>query len=447
MTKDLTVGTPYKVILKFAIPMILGSLFQQVYNMADSLIVGRLVGENALAGVGATGSLNFLIIGFIIGLNSGFSIPIAQAFGAKDMKKIGTYFGNALFLIVGLTIVLTTLTLVFLEEILILMNTPEEIMHYTYLYASTMFMGLGGTFLYNLMASVMRALGDSKTPLYFLIFSSFLNVVLSLIFVIFFNWGVFGTGLGTVISQSVSGILCIITARRKFKALKIGFPQLMPQAKVIKKLLAMGIPMGLQISITGIGTIVIQAAINSLGAVYVLAVSTSMKIAGLFMQGFDTLGLAMATYAGQNIGAGKIDRVKKGVKQAIIMGVSYGVVVLGILYLIGGYVAGLFVVNPSVELSQAVHQYLLANAAFYTLLTILFILRNTIQGLGFSSLTMMSGISEMIMRCVVAFGLVGHFGFTIILFTNPIAWTGALLVLVPLYIYAIKKVSAKASDT
>ncbi len=444
MTKDLTVGTPYAVLLKFTLPMIVGSLFQQVYNMADSIIVGRFVGEEALAGVGATGPLNFLIIGFMIGLSSGFAIPIAQAFGAKDYDKIRTFYGNALLLWIGISAVLTTVTLLLLPQILTLMNTPEEIFSHTYSYASTMFMGLAGIFLYNLMAAVMRALGDSKTPLYFLIFASVLNVVLSLVFVLLFDMGVFGTGLATAISQGASGLLCLLRARQKFEILALDRGDFVPRPKVMGRLLAIGLPMGLQISITALGTIAIQSALNSLGAMYVLAASTAMKVHALFTQPLEMLGLAIANFAGQNLGAGKIKRIKQGVGQALLMGAIYSIFCVAVMFFIGEYVAALFVTAPSAELNDAVYLYLMGSSVFYLLLSTLFVVRYTIQGLGFSSQAMMAGIVEMVMRTVVAFALVGTFGYNIIVVSSPLAWVGALLVLIPMYFVVLKKISKAA---
>ncbi len=439
MIKDLTVGTPYKVILRFTAPALAGNMLQQVYNMADSVIIGRFVGEDALAGVGVVGSLNFLIIGFIIGMCAGFCIPISQAFGAKNYAQIQKFYGNALVLTAIISVIITTLSLVFLQDILYLINTPSEVMQYTYSYASTMFMGLSGIFLYNLMASIMRALGDSKTPLYFLIFSSLLNVVLSLCFVIFFNMGVFGTGLATAISQTVSGILCLITIRKKFDILRIGKSELVLKSDTVGALLKMGVPMGLQISITAIGSITLQSAINTLGSLYVLSTSTGMKVSGLFMQGLDTLGLAVASYTGQNIGASNLKRVKKGVFQSIIIGTVYSAISFIVILLIGGHAASLFVSNPSAELSTATYHYLIGNSVFYIILCVLLVLRSTIQGLGYSSLSMISGTVEMITRVSVSFGLVGIFGYNIILVANPLAWISAVLVLVPMYLIIIKK--------
>ncbi len=438
MVKDLTVGSVHKVILKFAIPMIAGNMLQQIYNMVDSIIVGRFVGENELAGIGVTTSLNYFIVGFIIGISTGFCIPIAQAFGEKNNDKIRKFYANAIILTLILSVVITVLSLFFLEDILLLIDTPPQVMSHTISYASTMFMGLMGIFFYNLMAGVMRALGDSKTPLFFLIFSSALNVALSLIFVIAFNMGVFGTGLATAISQSVSAILCLITAYKKYNVIKINKSEFVLRWPIIKVLLKIGIPMGLQVSITAIGTIAVQSAINSLGALYVLSCATAIRVSVLFMQGLETLGLAMATYTGQNIGAGKVDRIKKGVKQALIIGSAYSVLCVIIIYFFGIYAAAIFIKNPSPELSYATYQFLMGNAGLYIILCALLVFRSTIQGLGYSSLSMISGFSETAMRVVISFVLVNSLGYSIIIFANPLAWFTALLVVLPMYFKIIK---------
>ncbi len=446
MTKNLTTGTPYKIILKFAIPMVLGNLFQQIYNMADSVIVGRLVGEDALAGVGATGSLNFLIIGFVIGLSSGFAVPMSQAFGAKDFDKIREYYANSLILTIVMSTAISILSLVFLEDILLLMNTPAEIMNHTISYASTMFMGLIGIFLYNLMASVMRALGDSKTPLYYLIFASILNIALSLAFVIFFNWGVFGTGLATAISQGISGILCFFTARKKFDILCLNKKDLSPKTDVMSRLLKIGLPMGLQFSITAIGALILQTSINSLGALYVLAVSTGSRIGGILLQALDTIGLAMTTYTGQNLGAGKIKRISIGLKHSLVISTIYSIICLGAAYLFGGEAISVFINEPSQALRAATHEFIIGNAYFYILLGALLIFRNLIQGLGYSGLTMIVGFAETIARALAAFVLVENFGYIGVILASPLAWLVALSILIPMYIFVMKSVKEKIPD-
>lgn len=446
MTRDLTSGKPLKSILSFAVPVLFGNLFQQFYNMTDSAIVGQFVGVEALAGVGATGSINFLIIGFVVGLCTGFSVPIAQSFGAGDYEGLRKYFTNAIWLTGGFSLVLTVLTLVLLDPILILMQTPADIYEYAKTYIGTIFAGIAGIFLYNLLASVMRALGDSRTPVIFLLFASVLNVILDLLFVLPLGMGVLGTSLATVISQSVSGVLCILLVIKKFTILRAPREDWRPNKPRILKLCAVGIPMGLQFSITAIGSICIQSAINTLGSIYVAAITASMRIHSIATQGFETLGLAMATYTGQNLGAEKPDRIRKGVRQSLVVGTVYAAVAFLVLFFFGKSFALVFVSPEETELIGNIFFSLIANCSFYVLLNVLLVLRNTIQGAGFSSFAMFSGGFEMVARCLVAFGLVGVFGFAGACFANACAWFAANLFLVPAYLFVMRKIESRLRE-
>ena len=429
MIKDLTKGSPIKAILSFAVPMLFGNLFQQMYNMADSIIVGKYIGVKALAAVGGTGALNFLVLGFIIGVSSGFMIPVSQAFGAKDFDRLRKYVTNAawLSLIVGLLI--TVLTVALTGTLLRLTNTPDDIFQGSYEYIGTIFAGILGIMFYNLLSGIMRALGDSKTPLYFLIFSSFVNIVLDLLFVIVFKMGVFGAAFATDISQLISCILCFLFIKKKYTILKM-----------VNRLLIMGLPMGLQYSITAIGSTVMQTAVNGLGSVYVAAVTAGGKVSLLFTQAYDTIGTAMATFCGQNLGAKRLDRIHKGMKQGIIaMGIYTVFAFFGII-LGGKYVALLFVNADETVLLGYVGKFLFANAAFYFPLGLLIILRYGIQGLGHSVFAMLAGIMEMIARCLVAFIGLSWFGVDAIYYSNAAAWIAANIFLIPAFIMVMKKI-------
>lgn len=447
LTRDLTVGSPIKAIATFGVPVLLGNLFQQFYNMTDSAIVGQFVGVEALAGVGATGSLNFLIIGFVVGLCTGFSVPIAQSFGANDYKGVRMYFTNAIWLAAAFSVILTALTLVFIDPILMIMQTPADIYEYAKTYIGTIFAGIGGIFLYNLLASVMRALGDSRTPVFFLLFAAVLNVLLDLLFVLVFNMGVFGTSVATVISQTLSGLLCVGLIMKKFTILHATKEEWRPNKPRLKKLCGIGVPMGLQFSITAIGSICLQSAINTLGSVYVASVTAAMRIHTIATQGMETLGLAMATYTGQNLGAGKLERIRKGVRQSLIVGSVYSLIMLLILFLFGKTFALVFVSPEETGLINNIFFVLMANSGAYLLLNILLILRSTIQGAGFSSFAMFAGAFEMVARCFVAFGLVGALGFSAVCFANPAAWVAADIFLIPAYLSVMKKLESKALGT
>lgn len=438
MVRDMTHGKPMNLILSFCIPMIFGNLFQQMYNMVDSIIVGKYVGVQALAAVGSTGALNFLILGFVTGLCSGFTIPVSQAFGAGDHKTMRRFITNAAWLSLGIGSVLTLITVLGTRQFLTWMKTPDDIFHDAYLYIVTLFAGILAIFLYNLLSGIMRALGDSRTPLYFLILASIMNIVLDLFFIIVLKTGAVGAAIATVISQLASGVLCFIYIMKKFPILKMERGEWAFSGFHSLKLIGMGIPMGLQFSITAIGSTILQSAVNTLGSSVVAAVTAGGKVSMLFTQPIETLGLTMATYCGQNLGAVKIDRIHKGVRQSLVLGALYAVVAGVAISFVGSYVALLFINSSETAILGYVRQFLIANGAGYVLLSSLLILRNTIQGLGHGVLAMGAGIFEMIARSVVAFALVGQFAFDAVRIANPVAWVAANLLLVPAFFHVSK---------
>ena len=440
MIKDLTKGNPIKAILGFAVPMLFGNIFQQMYNMADSIIVGKYVGVKALAAVGGTGAINFLVLGFIIGVSSGFMIPVSQAFGAKDFDRLRRLVTNAVWLSLIVGTLITAVTVTFTKPMLRLMNTPDDIFQGSYEYIVTIFAGILGIMFYNLLSGIMRALGDSKTPLYFLIFSSFINIALDLLFVIVFKMGVFGAAFATDISQLISCILCFLFIKKKYTILKMNKSDWTFNSNLSNRLLLMGLPMGLQYSITAIGSTVMQTAVNGLGSVYVAAITAGSKVSLLFMQPFDTLGTAMATFCGQNLGAGKLDRIHKGMKQGIMVMAGYSAFAILALIFGGRYIALLFVNVSEVEMLGYVEKFLFANALFYFPLGLLMILRYAIQGLGYSIFAMIAGVMEMVARCAVAFIGIVWFGVDAIYYSNPTAWIAANIFLIPAFIMVMKKI-------
>ncbi|MDO4459192.1 MAG: MATE family efflux transporter [Clostridia bacterium] len=439
MTKDLTHGKPLKVLIGFAIPVFLGSLFQQFYNMVDSAIVGRFVNTQALAGVGATGSINFMIMGFVLGMCTGFAVPIAQCFGAGDEDGVKRFFVNSIWISIVLSAVVTVFTLIFIDDILRLMKTPDDIFDYAKTYISTIFAGTAGMCAYNLLASVLRALGDSKTPVAFLIFASILNLILDLIFVLVFHMGVQGTSLATVLSQTISAILCALLIVKRYPILHPTRRMLKPEGSRIKKMCSIGIPMGLQFSITAIGSVCISAAINTLGSVYVAAITAGSKIHMLFAIALDSIGMTMATYTGQNVGAGHYKRIKQGIWTLVIAGTVYCLVVCVIQFFFGRTFALIFVSKDNTEIINCIYTFLIYNTLAYFFLSPLHITRNTIQGAGFSFLAMFAGVFEMVARCFVAFGLVGRFGYNAACLANPVAWLMADIFLIPACIYVMKR--------
>ena len=440
MTKDLTGGSPLKVILMFTLPLVLGNLFQQFYALADTIIVGRFCGVSALASVGATGSVNYLILGFVIGVCNGFAIPIAQLFGARDYSDLRRHVANAAWLCIAGSVVLTVTTVALTRPMMQLMQTPADILDGAVIYIGWIFAGIPFIFLYNMVAAIMRALGDSKTPLYFLILTSALNIGLDLLFIIPFQMGVLGAALATDISQVISGVLSFIYLSRNFDVLKMQKSDLAYSKKACARLLGIGIPMGLQCSITAIGSVIMQWAVNVLGSTAVAAVTAAGKTQSLLTVPMESVGTAMATYAGQNLGASRMDRVRQGVNSAMLIILIYGVASAFVLHFTDVQIMGLFLdTAKEVDIVAMGREYLFWNSVFFVPLGALIVWRYTIQGLGFSTLAMMAGVAEMVARTVVAIALVpvlGYFGAEL---SNPAAWIAACVFLYPAYIWTCRQ--------
>ena len=434
MTKDLTSGSPLKVILMFTLPLVLGNLFQQFYALADTIIVGRFCGVSALASVGATGSVNYLILGFVIGVCNGFAIPIAQLFGARDYKDLRRHVANAAWLCIAGSVVLTVATVALTRPMMELMQTPDDILDGAVVYIGWIFAGIPFIFLYNMVAAIMRALGDSKTPLYFLILTSALNIGLDLFFIIPFHMGVLGAALATDISQVISGVLSFAYLRRKFDVLKMEKGDMAYSKKACGRLLGIGVPMGLQCSITAIGSVIMQWAVNVLGSTAVAAVTAAGKTQSLLTVPLESIGTAMATYAGQNLGASRMDRVRQGVNSALLIILVYALASAFILHFTDVQIMSLFLdTAKEVDIVNMGREYLFWNSVFFIPLGALIVWRYTIQGLGFSTLAMMAGVAEMVARTAVAIVLVpilGYFGAEL---SNPAAWVAACLFLYPAY--------------
>lgn len=446
-TKDMTKGNPMKLILQFCIPLFLGMLFQQFYNMMDTVIVGKFLGVNALAAVGATGSINFMIIGFCMGVCNGFAIPVAQQFGAGDYHALRKYVANSAWLSIAFAGVMAAAVCMLCRQILLWMNTPKDIIDGAYNYIFVIFLGIPVIYLYNLLSGIIRSLGDSKSPLLFLIFSSVLNIVLDMVLILNFHMGVAGAAWATVISQAISGVLCLVYMIKRFDILKMTRDEWRPDGKYAAVLCNMGIPMGLQYSITAIGSVILQTAVNTLGSLAVASVAAAVKISMFFCCPFDAMGSTMATYAGQNVGAGKLERVSKGMKSTCIMGLVYAVAACVVLTLFGKTIALLFVDASETEILQNVSVFLIANSAFYFPLALVNIVRFTIQGLGFSRFAILAGVCEMVARSLVGIGFVPMFGYIAACFASPVAWIFADLFLVPAYLYVMKKLYKRMEET
>ena len=421
------------------IPMCLGNIFQQFYNIADSIIAGQFLGVNALAAIGSTGSLIFLVMGWLNGLTSGFSIWVAQWFGAKKLNRMRHFIAMSLYICAAFVLVMTVGLMIANEPILRLMNAPEELLSDIKAYMGIIYAGLAVTCAYNALAAVLRALGDSKSPLYFLIISALLNVVLDIAFIVIFHMGVEGCAYATVIAQAVSALLCLIYIKKKFPVLKLKKDDFHFSWFTIRKLLSLGIPMGLQFSITAIGTIIVQGAINVYGAVYMAGFSAAGKIQNIICTVFVSFGATIATYVGQNRGAGKMDRVKKGVylTQAMIFISSF--IIMAVIHFFGKYMMLIFVDPSETEVLRAAEIYFNTVSWCYPFLGSIYLYRNALQGMGYGLVPMLGGVFELAARALIVLLVAGSASFAGVCMSDPAAWIAALIPLVPYYFWTMKK--------
>ena len=438
---DMTAGSPSKIILNFTIPIFIGNIFQQFYNMADTVIVGKFVGTGALAAVGSVGTIVFLIIGFLQGLTAGFSVLTAQRYGAGDMNNMRKSVGTACFLSVIITVVMTAGSMASMKSLLLFMNTPEDIFADAYAYIMIICGGIGATVLYNLLSGILRALGDSKTPLYFLVLSAVLNIGLDLFFIIVFHMGVAGAAYATVISQGVSGVGCLIYIIKRVPLLRLKKEEFRPEGYLIRMEVAVGIPMALQYSITAVGTMMVQSSLNLLGSLSVAAFTAANKIESVVTQAYVALGTTMATYCAQNIGAGDIRRIRRGFKSATVMGSIYGVALAIPMMTVGKYLVYFFVSQDVDAIIGQVDIYLKCVGLFLIPLTVVNVYRNGIQGMGYGLLPMMAGVAELLGRGTVALWAAEKRSYMGACMASPAAWilAGGLLLL--MYFWIIKKQS------
>ena len=423
MTRDLTQGSPMKLLLGFAIPLLGGFLFQQLYSFVDTLIVGAYLGYDKLGAVGSTGSLNFLINGFCMGVCSGFSLPIAQAFGARQEGEVRRFVMHAVYLCAVISVTLGLLTGIFAPQLLGMLNTRPDLMKDAVSYIRPVFFAIPATMLYNMAAGVMRSLGDGRTPMIAIVIAALLNIVLDLLFMIVLKMGVAGAALATVISQLTSGLWCLRVIRQKFAILYMQPDDRRWRAPFARRLLTMGIPFGLQYSITAIGSLTVTAAVNGISTAAVSAVTAAGTLSMLFCIVFDALASAMATFAGQNVGARKLDRIHQGLKAASLVGCIYCVLAFGVIFLFGRDMVGLFVTADDALIRDTVldmaRQFLIVNSALYIPLLFVNIVRFTIQGMGFTTVAMVAGLMELIGRSFVAVLLVPSLGFDAAVWANP----------------------------
>ena len=435
---DMTSGNPMRIILSFTIPIFIGNVFQRFYNMADAVIVGKFVGTKALAAVGSTGTIMFLIYGFVVGMTAGFTVLTAQKFGAGDMDAMRKTVAGASILSLIVGVLLTAGFMMFMRPWLEVMNTPEDIYADAYAYIMIISAGILAQMLYNLLASILRALGNSKVPLYFLILSAGLNIVLDLVLIIVFHMGAAGAAVATVISQGVSGILCFIYIVKKVPVLHMKRDDWRPTGSLLWTQIRIGIPMALQYSITAIGTMMVQSSVNILGSTQVAAFTAAGKIEQVVTQAYVAQGTTMATYGAQNMGAGNVARIRQGFKASTIIGVIYAFIAAAFVMTVGKYMSYLFVSEDVEVIMESVDLYLKCIGVFFIPLAIVNIYRNGIQGLGYGLLPMMAGVAELIGRGVVAVIAAGHRSYLGVCLASPAAWVLASLLLLAMYYYIVK---------
>lgn len=436
---DMTVGSPVKLIIRFMIPMCLGNIFQQFYNIADSMVAGQFIGVDALAAIGSTGSLMFFVTGWLNGLSSGFAIMVSQWFGAKRYDRMRHYVAMSVYLAVLFAVGMTIVLEVANEPILRLMNSPQELMGDIKAYMSVIYGGMIVTAAYNALAAFLRALGDSRSPLYFLIISAAINVGLDIVFIVYFKMGVVGCGYATVIAQGISAALCFLYIVKRFPILHLKKEDFRISPASMRRLLALGIPMGLQFSITAIGTIIVQGAVNIYGAVYMAGFSAAGKIQNIIVTVFTAFGATIATYVGQNRGAGKMQRVRTGVRYTQVMIFIWSVLIMVLMFFCGKYMTYLFVDPSETAVIQASVTYFHTVFWAYPFLGSIFLYRNTLQGMGYGMVPMLGGVFELAARTGIVLAVAGKASFAGVCLSDPAAWLAALVPIVPYYFYKIRR--------
>lgn len=443
MTKSMTSGNPLKLMIQFAFPLLLGNLLQQTYNIIDAAIVGQCLGAKALASVGASSSVQFLVLGFCMGSCAGFGVPIAKYYGANDSDRMRDSIFNGAFLTIVIAVILTTACSLLCPQILHILSVPEDIYQNAYAYLIIIFLGMPFTLLYNYLSSVLRSVGDSRTPFLFLAISVVLNIFLDAFCILVLKWGCAGAAIATITSQAVSGILCLLFILHRLDFLWLKKENRHLRFVSIKELLSMGLPMGLQFSITAIGSMVMQSANNGLGSVCVSGFTAGMRIKQFTMCPFDAIGTAASVFCSQNYGAAKPDRIRKGLWQSMLAAVVYGIVAGLIMIFAGRTLSMIFVGKEAADVLDASGKYLRCMGFFYWSLGILNVSRMVTQGLGYPMRAVISGVTEMFARSIVSLCFVGSLGYTAICFADQTAWVSACFYIFPTCLYCVHKTTKK----
>lgn len=433
MAKDMTSGKPIKLIWNFTIPLLIGNLFQQLYNMADTFIVGRTIGVHALASVGSTGSIIFLILGFANGLTAGLAIPLAQRYGAKNYSGVKRSFYVSILISAMVAILLTILSMLFCRQILEIMQTPVEIIDGAYDYLMVIFAGIFSSMAFNLLSNIFRSIGDAKTPLYFLVIACIMNIILDVVFIAGFGMGVEGAGYATVLSQIFSALACILYIWKKIPILRLNSKDFVAESSDVKEHVRISFPMAFQSSIIAIGAIIIQITLNQLGATVVAAYTAAQKIDQVAILPMMSFGVTMATFVAQNYGAKKYDRIWRGVRDCIKLSLTFAISVGIILNVFSPIFIRAFVGVGHEEVVELGAIYFITNGTMYSLLSLLFIYRYTLQGVGKTFTPTVAGIMELCMRAFAAVVLSNLYGYTGATMANPLAWLGSLIPLIIAY--------------
>ena len=444
---DMTTGNPLSLLIKFSLPLMMGNIFQQMYILVDTAIVGNGVGVEALASIGAADWLNWLTLGTATGFTQGFSILIAQTFGAKDHYKLNQVIKTSTIIAIVLSLVLTGLAFIGMKPVLLLLKTPIEVMNGAIQYLSVIFGGIIITMMYNLFSAILRSLGNSKTPLVAMIIGSIINIVLDCLFVYGFHWGISGAAIATMLAQACAAVYCY-SFIRKLEVLKQYHEPFVLNNNLMTHLLKLGVPVALQNLIICLGGLVLQSIVNGYGVSFIAGYTASNKLYGLLEFAAISYGYAVATYVGQNLGARKIDRIKLGMKKAIGLSVITSVTVSTLMIAFGKNILGLFISSTAtnrIEVLNVAYTYLVVMALFLISLFMLYMYRSALQGMGDTVIPMVSGIVELCMRISIALLLTKFIGGTGIFFGEIAAWTGAFVLLAIFYYKRIKQISSSNS--
>lgn len=445
MIQNLTQGSPFKLIALFCLPVLIGNLFQQLYNISDILIVGRLLGVQSLAAVGATAPIFFVFLLVSFGFAGGLTVVTAQRFGANDLNGMRASMAHSFMACTVLSVFMTIILVFFLTPILRLMNVPQEIEHDAYVFMSILSFGLVIMVFYNLLFGFVRALGDSRTPLYFLIFSTILNIVLNFILIYFFKFGVAGSALGTVLSISTAFLFFALYIYKKFPIIRLKKTDWRYNKKMMKEQLAIAIPMSVQFSVLSISMMVIQSTCNSFGADVIAAFTAALRIEQLATQPLLALGIAMATFSAQNWGAGKLSRIRHGVRLTALTSLVISVLMSLLVRYVGQNMISIFLDEKNMFIIQTGKTYLSISTLFYFFLSMIFIFRNTLQGMGKAFLPLMASLTELFVRSFAAIYLAKTMGYEGIFYASPLAWIGAAIVVSAGYFVTIRKINVKKS--